>query len=84
MLVEHKVPRPATFLIILVPAIVLVLVADVTTAVNLASRVFAAYFLIQIALATMLARRQRNFAAVGGFVLIGLVMATILIFGLPL
>jgi hypothetical protein len=84
MLVEHKVPRPATFLIILVPAIVLVLVADVTTAVNLASRVFAAYFLIQIALATMLARRQRNLAAVAGFVLIGFVMATILIFGLPL
>ncbi len=84
MLVEHKVPRPATFPIILVPAIVLVLVADVTTAVNLASRVFAAYFLIQIALAAMLARRQRNIAAVAGFVLIGLVMATILIFGLPL
>ncbi len=84
MLVAHKVPRPATFLIILVPAIVLVLVADVTTAVNLASRVFAAYFLIQIALAAMLARRQRNLAAVAGFVLIGLVMATILIFGLPL
>ncbi len=58
--------------------------ARVTTAVNLASRVFAAYFLIQIALAAMLARRQRNIAAVAGFVLIGLVMATILIFGLPL
>ncbi len=66
------------------PAIVFVLVADVTTAVNLASRVFVAYFLIQIALAAMLARRQRNYAAVAGFVLIGLVMATILIFGLPL
>jgi hypothetical protein len=56
--------------------------ARVTTAVNRASRVFAAYFLI--ALAAMLDRRQRNIAAVAGFVLIGLVMATILIFGLPL
>jgi len=32
----------------------------------------------------MLARRRRNMAAVGGFVLIWLAMATILFFGLPL
>jgi hypothetical protein len=49
-----------------------------------ASRVFAAYFLIQAALAAMLARRKQNWPAGVGFVLIGLVMATIMIFGLPL
>ena len=47
MLVNNKVPRARTFPIILVPAIMLVIFVDVNVAVNLASRVFAAYFTIQ-------------------------------------
>jgi hypothetical protein len=81
MLVTAKVPRRISFLIILIPAILVVLFTDVGVAVNLASRVFAAYFLIHAAL---LARRKQNWPAVVGFVLIGLVMAIIMIFGLPL
>ncbi len=84
MLVESKVPRKATFPIILVPSIVLVLVADVNVAVNLASRVFAAYFVVQAVLAGMLARRTGNTRAVAGFVGVGLLMACVLVFGLPL
>jgi hypothetical protein len=81
MLVTAKVPRRISFLIILIPAILVVLFTDVGVAVNLASSVFAAYFLIQAAL---LARCKQNWPAVVGFVLIGLVMAIIMIFGLPL
>jgi hypothetical protein len=84
MLVENKVPRKATFLVILVPAIVMVLLADVNVAVNLASRVFAGYFVIQCTLAGLLARRNGNRGALAGFVGIGLVMGCVLVFGLPL
>jgi len=84
MLVNAKVPRRISFLVILIPAILVVIFTDVTVAVNLASRVFAAYFLTQALLAGILARRNRNWWAVGGFVLVGLAMAVILIFGLPL
>jgi hypothetical protein len=78
------VPRKISFLAILLPAILVVIFTDVGSAVNLASRVFAAYFMTQALLAGLLARRNRNWAAVAGFVAIGLAMATILIFGLPL
>ncbi len=84
MLVSHKVSRKLTFPIILVPAIVLVLLVDVNVAVNLASRVFAAYFTVQASLATVLAYRKRNWTAVAGFVAVGLMMLIILVFGLPL
>ena len=84
MLVHHKVSRKLTFPIILVPAILLVLLVDVNVAVNLASRVFAAYFTIQASLATLLAARKKNWPAVAGFVAVALAMLVILIFGLPL
>jgi hypothetical protein len=70
--------------VILVPGILAVILTDVSVAVNLASRVFAAYFLTQALLAGILARRAKNWWAVAGFTLIGLAMATIMIFGLPL
>jgi len=84
MLVSRKVPRKYTFPIILGPAILLVLLVDVNVAVNLASRVFAAYFMVQATLAGLLASRKQNWAALAGFVAIGLAMAVVLIFGLPL
>ena len=68
MLVNHKIARTVTFPIILVPAIMLVIFVDVNVAVNLASRVFAAYFTIQASLAILLASRKQNWPAVAGFV----------------
>jgi hypothetical protein len=89
MLVSHKVvqrsiSRRASFVILIVPAIALFLLADVPQAVALASRVFAAYFVLQATIAWILARRKGNWAAVAGFTGVGAVMATITIFGLPL
>jgi hypothetical protein len=84
MLVNNKVARTTTFPIILVPAILLVVFVDVNVAVNLASRVFAAFFTIQASLAAVLASRTQNWPAVAGFAGVGLMMLTILIFGLPL
>jgi hypothetical protein len=84
MLVSNKVPRNITFPIILIPAILLVIFVDINVAVNLASRVFAAYFTIQASLAAMLASRKQNWWAVAGFVGVALMMLTIMIFGLPL
>jgi hypothetical protein len=84
MLVNNKVARATTFPIILVPAILMVIFVDLNLAVNLASRVFAAYFTIQATLATLLAFRKRHWLAVAGFVGVALIMLTILIFGLPL
>ncbi len=81
---ETSVSRRATFLILLLPAIAVFLLTDVTQAVTLASRVFATYFVIQAVMAWILARRRGNWAAVGGFTLVALTMATIAIFGLPL
>lgn len=84
MLVERKVSRKLTFPIILVPAILLVIFVDLNVAVNLASRVFAAFFTIQASLATYLSYRKRNWPAVAGFIVVLLAMLTILVFGLPL
>jgi hypothetical protein len=89
MIVSHQVvglnvSRRATFLILLVPAIALFLLADISQAVTLASRVFAAYFVLQAVIAWILARRKGNWAAVAGFTGIGAMMATIAVFGLPL
>jgi hypothetical protein len=52
-------PGRRTFPIILIPTIALFLLADVTQAVALASRVFAFYFLLQALIAGMLARRKQ-------------------------
>jgi hypothetical protein len=84
MLVTAKVPRKISFLVILLPAILVVIFVDVGAAVNLASRVFAAYYLVESLLAGLLARRKHNWWAVAGFAVIGLIMLTIMIFGLPL
>ena len=84
MLVNHKISRTTTFPIILVPAIMLVIFVDVNMAVNLASRVFAAFFTIQASLALILASRKKNWWAVAGFAGVALVMLTIMVFGLPL
>lgn len=89
MLVDHKVlglkvSRRWSFVILLVPAIVIYLLVDITQAVALASRVFAAYFVLQAVIALVLAYRARNWGAVIGFVGIALVMATIAVFGLPI
>jgi hypothetical protein len=89
MLVDHKVmnrkvPRRWTFVILLLPALALFLLSDITQAVAMASRVFAAYFVLQAVIAWILARRAHNWGAVGGFTGVALVMGTITIFGLPL
>ena len=84
MLVSRRVPRTITFPIILIPAILLVIFVDLSVAVNLASRVFAAFFTIQSALAALLAYRRGAWWALAGFVGVGLMMLTILVFGLPL
>jgi hypothetical protein len=70
--------------IILIPAILLVIFVDLNVAVNLASRVFAAFFTIQSSLAVLLAYRNRNWWAAAGFVGVAMMMLTIFIFGLPL
>jgi hypothetical protein len=81
---RETVPRKYTFPILLVPAIMIVVFTNVTSAVAIASRVFALYFVIQSILAIMLAFRAKAWLPVAGFSAIGLVMATIAIFGLPI
>ena len=84
MLVEHHLPRRWTFVVLLVPAIAVFLLVDITQAVALASRVFAAYFVLQAVIAWILARRVKNWPAVAGFTAIALAMGTITIFGLSI
>jgi len=60
-----------------------VLLTDVTSVVALASRVFAAYFLVQAVIAGWLAVRRREWAWVAFFVAIGIAMAVIAVFGIP-
>jgi hypothetical protein len=79
---HESIPRKYTFLILLIPAAMIVLLTDVTDAVAIASRVFAGYFVIQSILAGYLAARSRRWLAVAGFTAIGLAMAFIMIFGL--
>ncbi len=86
MLIEEVgkgLPQKFTFPFILVPAIVVVLLTDVVSAVALASRVFAAYFLLQAFIAGRLAWRARRWPWVTFFAAIGAAMAVIAIFGLP-
>ena len=84
MLVERAVPRRWSFPIILIPAVLMVLFVDLNVAVNLASRVFAAFFTIQASLAVLLAYRNRRWSAVGGFGVVVAAMLGVLVFGLPL
>jgi hypothetical protein len=83
MMVEAKVPRRLTFPIILIPALAIFILVDVAQAVALASRVFAAYFATQALIAAIIARRNRNWAAVAGFAAVGAAMLTVMVFGLP-
>ena len=81
---HETVPRKYTFPILLVPAIMIVIFTNVTSAVAIASRVFALYFVIQSVLAVLLASRAKAWLPVVGFTVIGLVMASITVFGLPI
>ena len=86
MLVEEVgegLKQKFTFPLILVPAIVVVLLTDVVSAVALASRVFAAYFLLQAFIAGRLAWRARKWAWVAFFTAIGVAMAVVAVFGIP-
>ena len=84
MLVSLRVPRRLTFALLVVPAVVIFIMADIAQAVSLASRVFAIYFLLQAAIAGILAWRKHSWGAVAGFGAIGTAMATIAVFSLPL
>jgi hypothetical protein len=80
---QGKIRQAVTFPLLLVPAIAVVLLTDVTSVVALASRVFAAYFLVQAVIAGWLAVRRREWAWVAFFVAIGIAMAVIAVFGIP-
>ncbi|MGH3481357.1 MAG: hypothetical protein ACRDQD_31640 [Nocardioidaceae bacterium] len=81
--VGDRLRRRWTFPLFLVPAIVIVLITDVTAAVALASRVFAAYYLLQALIAARLAWRAEKWGSVGLFTGVGLVMAAVAVFGIP-
>jgi hypothetical protein len=78
-----RLPRQWTFPLFLVPAILVVLLADVATVVALASRVFAAYYLLQALIAGRLAWRAERWGWVALFAGIGLAMAVVAVFGIP-
>lgn len=82
--VGDRVPRRWTFPLFLVPAIVVVLLTDVTAAVALASRVFAVYYLLQALIAQRLAWRARRWGPVAFFTGVGSAMAAVAVFGLPI
>ena len=81
---RQAVPRKFTFPILLVPAIMIVIFTDVTDAVAIASRVFALYFVLQSIIAVTLATRAKSWPAVVGISAVGLTMACVTIFGLPI
>jgi hypothetical protein len=81
--VGDRVPRRWTFPLFLVPAILFVVLTDVSSAVALASRVFAAYYLLQALIAGRLAWRARRWGWVAFFTGIELAMAVVAVFGLP-
>ena len=78
-----RLPRQWTFPLFLVPAILFVLLTDVNSAVALASRVFAVYFLSQALIAGRLAWRAERWAWVAFFAGIALAMAAVAILGIP-
>jgi hypothetical protein len=82
-LVGDRVPRRWTFPMFLVPAIVVVVLTDVTAVVAIASRVFAAYYLLQASIAGQLAWRAGRWGRVIIFTGIGSAMAVVAVFGIP-
>ena len=82
-LVGDRLPRQWTFPLFLVPAIVVVVLTDVTAVVALASRVFAAYYLLQALIAGQLAWRAGRWGWVVFFAGIGSAMAVVAVFGIP-
>jgi hypothetical protein len=78
-----RLPRQWTFPLFLVPAILVVLLTDVASVVALASRVFAAYYLVQALIAGRLAWRAERWGRVALFTGIGLAMAVVAVFGIP-
>ncbi len=78
-----RLPRQWTFPLFLVPAILVVLLTDVALVVALASRVFAAYYLLQALIAGRLAWRAERWGWVALFTGIGLAMAVVAVFGIP-
>ena len=81
--VGGRVPRRWTFPLFLVPAILVVLLTEVSSVVALASRVFAAYYLSQALIAGRLAWRAERWAWVAFFAAIALAMAAVAVFGIP-
>jgi hypothetical protein len=78
-----RLPRQWTFPLFLVPAILVVLLTEVSSAVALASRVFAVYYLSQALIAGRLAWRAERWAWVAFFAVIALAMAAVAILGIP-
>jgi hypothetical protein len=81
--VGDRLPRRWTFPLFLVPAILVVLLSDVSSVVALASRVFAAYYLSQALIAGRLAWRAGRWAWVAFFAFIALAMTAVAVLGLP-
>ena len=81
--VGDRLPRQWTFPLFLVPAILVVLLTEVSSVVSLASRVFAAYYLSQALMAGRLAWRAERWAWVALFTGIALAMAVVAVFGIP-
>jgi hypothetical protein len=78
-----RLPRQWSFPLFLVPAILVVLLTDVSSVVALASRVFAAYYLSQALIAGRLAWRAERWAWVAFFTGIALAMALVAVLGVP-
>jgi hypothetical protein len=81
--VGDRLPKRWTFPLLLVPTILVVLLTDVTSAVALASRVFAVYYLLQAYIAGRLAWRAKKWGWVAFFAALGLAMGAIAVFGIP-
>jgi hypothetical protein len=81
--VGDRLTKRWTFPLLLVPTILVVLLTDVTSAVALASRVFAVYYLLQAYIAGRLAWRAKKWGWVAVFVALGLAMGAIAVFGIP-
>jgi hypothetical protein len=81
--VGDRLPKRWTFPLLLVPTILVVLLTDVTSAVALASRVFALYYLLQAYIAGRLAWRAKKWGWVAFFIGLGLAMGAVAVFGIP-
>ncbi|QDG53835.1 hypothetical protein FIV42_24740 [Persicimonas caeni] len=79
---DKKLNRKYTYPIIVAPCVALVMLADVTQAIAVASRIFAGYFLLQALIAMSLAFRKRHWGELLLFGVAGFAMALVMIFGL--